>query len=108
MIKAKIPFSLLSHSRRALTYGYGPLMSTSAAATSATVSRVVLSSEIEELHRAACAASKDTYRDPVTGYTVFTAHAHTKRGACCGSACRHCPFNHENVGKTSVSKAGPK
>jgi hypothetical protein len=32
-------------------------------------------------------------------YMVFTAAWHLKRGYCCGSACRHCPFNHENVPK---------
>ena len=32
-----------------------------------------------------------------TGYKVFTVLAHEKRGKCCGSACRHCPFDHENV-----------
>jgi len=26
------------------------------------------------------------------GYWVFTEHYHLKRGTCCGSACRHCPY----------------
>ena len=30
-------------------------------------------------------------------YMVFTEAWHLKRGHCCGSACRHCPWNHENV-----------
>jgi hypothetical protein len=25
-------------------------------------------------------------------YLVFTAAYHLKRGACCGSGCRHCPY----------------
>jgi hypothetical protein len=25
-------------------------------------------------------------------YMVFTAAYHLKRGSCCGSGCRHCPF----------------
>jgi hypothetical protein len=25
-------------------------------------------------------------------YLVFTAAYHLKRGTCCGSACRHCPY----------------
>jgi len=25
-------------------------------------------------------------------YLVFTAAYHLKRGQCCGSGCRHCPF----------------
>ena len=30
-------------------------------------------------------------------YMVFTEAWHLKRGYCCGSACRHCPYGHENV-----------
>lgn len=55
------------------------------------------STDIEELHALACAAGKSSYRDPATGYTVFTAEFHKKRGKCCGSGCRHCPFDHVNV-----------
>jgi hypothetical protein len=39
------------------------------------------------------------YIDPETGYKVMTELYHKSRGRCCGSKCRHCPFNHENVGK---------
>ncbi len=49
------------------------------------------------LHEAACARGESTYRDPATGYTVFTRIAHLARGKCCGSACRHCPYGHEAV-----------
>jgi len=31
------------------------------------------------------------------GRRVFTAHFHLKRGYCCGSGCRHCPYKHINV-----------
>jgi len=31
------------------------------------------------------------------GLLVFTEHYHKKRGYCCGNACLHCPYNHENV-----------
>jgi hypothetical protein len=31
------------------------------------------------------------------GFIVFTAAYHLKRGTCCGSGCRHCPWNHESV-----------
>lgn len=31
------------------------------------------------------------------GYVVFTEQYHLKRGYCCGSACRHCPYGHQNV-----------
>ena len=32
---------------------------------------------------------------------VFTAAYHLKRGSCCGSGCRHCPYGHANVGPRS-------
>eukprot|EP00928_Gymnodinium_smaydae_P028031 TRINITY_DN21493_c0_g1_i1.p1 TRINITY_DN21493_c0_g1~~TRINITY_DN21493_c0_g1_i1.p1 ORF type:complete len:689 (-),score=78.22 TRINITY_DN21493_c0_g1_i1:133-2199(-) len=50
-----------------------------------------------KLHTEACAAGDMTYIDPATGYQVFTELAHKKRGKCCGSGCRHCPYNHVNV-----------
>ena len=31
------------------------------------------------------------------GLMVFTERYHRSRGSCCGSACRHCPFDHVNV-----------
>lgn len=30
--------------------------------------------------------------DPETGYLVFTRAYHLKRGYCCSSGCRHCPY----------------
>jgi diphthamide synthase (EF-2-diphthine--ammonia ligase)/ABC-type hemin transport system substrate-binding protein len=48
-------------------------------------------------HEKACAAGNLTYEDPETGYTVMTEIAHKRRGKCCGSGCRHCPYAHENV-----------
>lgn len=50
-----------------------------------------------EIHAAACAAGKLAYDDPETGYRVFTEVALKSRGVCCGSRCRHCPYNHERV-----------
>jgi hypothetical protein len=32
-----------------------------------------------------------------SGLLVLTAQYHLRRGTCCGNACRHCPFEHENV-----------
>jgi hypothetical protein len=29
------------------------------------------------------------------GYLVFTEAYHLKRGYCCGSGCRHCPWREE-------------
>ena len=53
--------------------------------------------EIDVLHARAVAEGRDTYVDPETGYEVFTAAYLRGRGICCGSGCRHCPFDHVNV-----------
>ncbi|MDA8568845.1 DUF5522 domain-containing protein [Flavobacteriaceae bacterium] len=36
----------------------------------------------------------DFYYDP-SGYRVFTAQYHLKRGHCCESGCRHCPYGYD-------------
>ncbi|XP_038205274.1 uncharacterized protein C1orf53 homolog [Arvicola amphibius] len=59
---------------------------------------------IARLHQAACAAGQLSYVDPTTGYVVFTRLAHLQRGACCGSACRHCPYGQVNVKDPSKKK----
>ncbi len=33
-------------------------------------------------------------------YMVFTAAYHLKRGYCCGSGCRHCPYGEANSTNT--------
>jgi len=38
-------------------------------------------------------------------YMVFTAAYHLRRGYCCGSGCRHCPY--ELAGDASKGNAGP-
>ena len=48
-------------------------------------------------HAAALARGDHEYIDPDTGLRVLTEHGHRARGACCGSACRHCPFGHVAV-----------
>lgn len=58
----------------------------------------------EARHAAACAAGDQTYRDPATGFQVFTALAHARRGKCCGSGCRHCPFAHANVASSNKAE----
>lgn len=40
------------------------------------------------------------------GLMVMTEAYHLKRGYCCGSQCRHCPYDHENV--PDQSKLNPK
>lgn len=43
----------------------------------------------------------DSYSE--NGFLVFTAAFHLKRGWCCGSGCRHCPYEPEHVeGNTKV------
>ncbi|XP_005008736.2 uncharacterized protein C1orf53 homolog [Cavia porcellus] len=59
---------------------------------------------IAELHAEACAAGQLNYVDPATGSFVFTRLAHLQRGACCGSACRHCPYGQVNVKDPSKKK----
>lgn len=44
-------------------------------------------------HEEACERGAPTYVDPKTGYTVITQRAHEERGTCCGSKCRHCPYD---------------
>ncbi len=41
-------------------------------------------------------ASEDFYVDPASGYRVFTEAYHLRRGRCCESGCRHCPFGYGN------------
>ncbi len=38
---------------------------------------------------------EDFYFDD--GLMVMTKTYHLKRGYCCGSRCRHCPYGYENV-----------
>jgi hypothetical protein len=48
--------------------------------------------EIIRAHTGALAAGADTYVDPRSGFTVLTAAYLARRGHCCGSGCRHCPY----------------
>ncbi|MFP5228448.1 MAG: DUF5522 domain-containing protein [Acidobacteriota bacterium] len=38
----------------------------------------------------------DYYREGP--YVVFTAAYHLRRGTCCGSGCRHCPWREAELG----------
>lgn len=40
-------------------------------------------------------------------YMVFTEAYHLKRGYCCGSGCRHCPYGHVAV-KEPIQKPEPE
>ena len=52
--------------------------------------------DIEDLHAEACCRGDSIYIDPVTGYSVFTSVGLKKKGTCCGSGCRHCPYGRMN------------
>ncbi|MEI7583735.1 DUF5522 domain-containing protein [Runella sp.] len=41
--------------------------------------------------------SEDYYVDKNTGFLVFTDIYHKKRGYCCKSGCRHCPYGFRKV-----------
>jgi hypothetical protein len=47
---------------------------------------------IRDRHAAAVAAGPPVYSDPVSGLSVFTARFLERRGYCCESGCRHCPY----------------
>jgi hypothetical protein len=38
--------------------------------------------------------TEDYYQSP-EGFVVFTKEYHLKRGYCCKSGCRHCPYNYK-------------
>jgi hypothetical protein len=40
-------------------------------------------------------------------YLVFTAAYHLKRGVCCGSGCRHCPYKEIEKEKGSDAQLPP-
>jgi hypothetical protein len=40
---------------------------------------------------------KEDYYLSEEGYIVFTEKYHLKRGYCCQSGCRHCPYNYDKV-----------
>lgn len=48
--------------------------------------------EILEEHRAAVEVGEPLYHDPESGLFVITAAEHLRRGSCCNSGCRHCPY----------------
>jgi hypothetical protein len=48
------------------------------------------------------APSEDYYFDE-RGLMVMTEVYHKKRGYCCGNACKHCPYKHENVSEKKLA-----
>lgn len=35
------------------------------------------------------------YYENADGYRVFTEQFHLKRGSCCRSGCKHCPYGYD-------------
>jgi len=58
-------------------------------------------------HDEAVARDEPTYTDPLTGYAVFTAEALLARGTCCGSGCRHCPYDEAEQQRAGRSPQAP-
>jgi len=55
--------------------------------------RPLISAAAWAAHDRAVAADEPRYVDPATGYQVFTDAALRANGSCCGSGCRHCPYD---------------
>lgn len=50
--------------------------------------------------------NKDYYLE--NGYVVWTEHYLEKRGYCCGNKCRHCPYEVQIKGYTTLKKDSEK
>ena len=48
---------------------------------------------------------EDFYYSP-EGYIVFTEKYHLKRGYCCKSGCKHCPYGYDK--RTDTVKGKPQ
>jgi hypothetical protein len=47
--------------------------------------------------------TEDFYKTP-EGYIVFTEKYHLKRGYCCKSGCRHCPYAYDKKTDRFIKK----
>jgi len=61
--------------------------------------------DYEALHSKACADGKTRYKDPATGKYILTKIAHRRRGRCCNTGCRHCPYKTDSDTESSTSNA---
>lgn len=48
--------------------------------------------DVLRAHDEAVNRRASTYRDPISGLSVFTGSFLAERGYCCESGCRHCPY----------------
>jgi hypothetical protein len=65
-----------------------------------------LPEEVVAAHARAVADGRGTYRDPATGFDVFTAEHLRARGRCCASGCRHCPYDDGAVDHPAANPDG--
>ena len=56
-----------------------------------------ITNEAPQYHTSSLKEGIDFYME--NGLMVLSSWFHLKRGACCGNACRHCPYEHINVKK---------
>ncbi|MBT5638738.1 MAG: hypothetical protein HOJ16_09295 [Candidatus Peribacter sp.] len=49
---------------------------------------------ITQIHKSACKDKLNHYIDPTSGYKVLTEFYLLKRGFCCSTGCRHCPYEY--------------
>jgi len=50
--------------------------------------------------------SKEDFYKSCEGYIIFTEKYHLKRGYCCKSGCKHCPYGYDK--KTDSLTKGKK
>jgi len=48
-----------------------------------------------EAHDRAVCDGEPSYEDPATGATVLTSAFLASQERCCGSGCRHCPYDED-------------
>jgi hypothetical protein len=58
-------------------------------------------SVIEDLHAQANSSQSNFYHDPFINKLVLTSYYLSNRGHCCGSGCRHCPYQGDLLGDNS-------
>jgi hypothetical protein len=65
------------------------------------MSRKFLESDLSR-QAPALVEGEDFYREDA--YVVFTARYHLRRGYCCESNCRHCPYRSTSEGAAAAEK----
>lgn len=68
--------------------------------------RNTITPQAQVRHDEACRQGSDTYLDPDSGYTVMTSLYLLRRGWCCGSGCRHCPYDPPHQGRRPLRNLG--